>query len=139
MIIRDSAARTPVELPTESWDPDLRSSSEVTGYHVSASDGDIGYVHDFVVDEESWSIRYLVVDTGAILPGKQVLVSPHWISHISFGTKIVTLNLTQAQIHAAPEYTSETLLSRDYETLLHKYYGKKEYWEDEIEPVLITK
>jgi hypothetical protein len=137
MIIRESAARTPVELPAETWDPDLRSSAEVTGYHVSASDGDIGHVNDFVLDEETWAVRYLVVDTGAILPGKQVLVSPHWISHISFGTKIVKLNLTQAQIHAAPEYTAETLLSRDYETLLHKYYGKKEYWLDTIEPIVV--
>ncbi len=136
-IMRDPAAWTYTGDLKKTWDPELRSSAEVTGYHVSASDGDIGHVHDFVVDPETWAIQYLVVDTGAILPGKQVLVSPHWIENISFPQAIVKLSLTQEQIHAAPEYTPETLLNRDYETLLHKYYGKKEYWLDQIEPAVV--
>ena len=136
-IFRDPLAWTRPYQENEIWDPELRSSAEVTGYHALASNGSIGHVVDFVLDDETWAIRYLVVDTGALLKGKQVLVSPHWISNIDFVGSTVKLNLTQEQIHAAPDYTSETLLNRDYESLLHKYYGKKEYWIDSIEPVVI--
>lgn len=138
-IMRDPAAWTYTGEMSKAWDPELRSSAEVTGYHVSTTNGDIGHVNDFVLDPETWAIRYLVVDTGAVFHGKQVLVSPHWIEHINFPAQIVKISLTQEQIHAAPEYNAETLLNRDYETLLHKYYGKKEYWLDSIEPVIIAR
>lgn len=62
--VRDRAEwgnRTPDE---ESWDPDLRSTQEVTGHHIQATDGEIGHVEDFIIDDETWAIRYLIVDTG---------------------------------------------------------------------------
>jgi hypothetical protein len=61
------------------WDPHLRSISDVTGHHVEAADGEIGHVEDFLVDDRSWAIRYLVIDTRNWWPGKKVLVSPKWI------------------------------------------------------------
>ena len=45
------------------WDPHLRSTNAVSGYHVQASDGEIGNVEDFIVDEETWAIRYLIINT----------------------------------------------------------------------------
>jgi len=60
-------------------DTHLRSSDEVIGYHIQALDGQIGHVEDFIVDDENWIIRYLVIDTKDILPGKNVLISPLWV------------------------------------------------------------
>ena len=57
-------------------DPHLRSAREVTGYHIQAVDGGIGHVQDFIVDDEDWGIRYMLVDTRNWLPGESVLVSP---------------------------------------------------------------
>jgi hypothetical protein len=37
-------------------------STQVTGYYIGANDGEIGHVEDFIIDDESWSIRYIVVD-----------------------------------------------------------------------------
>jgi hypothetical protein len=66
----------------ESADSHLRSTDEVTGYHIEAEDGAIGHVKDFLVDDETWAIRYLEVDTQNWWPGKKVLVSPQWLNNI---------------------------------------------------------
>ena len=52
----------------------------MTGYHIEATDGGIGHVKDFIIDDETWAIRYLEVDTRNWWPGKKVLVSPQWIN-----------------------------------------------------------
>jgi len=51
----------------------------ITGYHIHATDGEIGHVEDFMVDDEIWAIRFLVVATRNWLPGKKVILSPRWI------------------------------------------------------------
>ena len=51
------------EINFEDGDPHLRSIAEVTGYHVHATDGNIGHVEDFLVESDNWGVRYLVVDT----------------------------------------------------------------------------
>jgi uncharacterized protein YrrD len=112
-------------------DPHLRSTHEVKGYRIHASDGEIGHVDDFVMDDETWSIRYLVVDTGGWLPGKQVLIAPHWASAVSWDEQTVTVDLAREQIKDAPEYDPRRL-GRDEEQLLHTHYRRKGYWEDVI-------
>ena len=62
----------------------LRSAKEVMGYYIEATDGDIGHVEDFVVDDDTWEIRYMVVDTKNWWPGKKVLVAPEWIERVSW-------------------------------------------------------
>ena len=60
-------------LPTSeemNWDRHLRSTTEVTGYDLRARDGEIGHVDDFILDVETWSIRYVVVATKNWWPGK---------------------------------------------------------------------
>jgi len=55
----------------KAWDPHLRSTDEVSGYHIQAADGEIGHVEDFVIDDETWAIRYMVVATRNWWPGKK--------------------------------------------------------------------
>jgi len=115
----------------KAWDPHLRSSHEVSGYHIEAADGDIGHVDDFVIDDETWAIRYLVIDTANWWPGKKVLVSPQWIERVSWRESKVFVNLPRETIKQSPEYTEESLLTRDYETRLHRHYNRQGYWVDE--------
>lgn len=114
------------------YDHHLRSSHEVTGYHIQAEDGEIGHVADFVIDEQTWVIRYLVVNTSNWWAGKKVLVSPQWIERISWGERRVFVNVPRASIQLSPEYNDKSLLSRDYETRLHGHYQRKAYWADEL-------
>lgn len=119
--------RAPQEAPR--GDPHLRSTREVKGYHINASDGEIGHVEDFVIDDETLNIRYLVVDTGGWLPGKRVLIAPRWAGAVSWEERTVSVDLTRDQVKDAPEYDPQRL-GRDEEQLLHSHYGRKGYWED---------
>ena len=112
-------------------DPHLRSTREVSGYHIQATDGEIGHLDDFIIDDESWAIRYLVVATRNWWPGKRVLVSPKWIGAVSWSDSKVLVNLSRAAIERSPEYTEESLLTRDYETGLHQHYKRQGYWVEE--------
>ena len=114
----------------KSWDRHLRSTSEVEGYVIQASDGDIGNIKDFIIDDDTWAIRYLVVDTGKWWPGKRVLVSPQWIESVSWDLSTVSVNLSRDAVRQSPEYTDEFLLTRDYEAGLHVHYDRQGYWND---------
>ena len=98
------------------WDSYLRSTHDVSGHDIQATDGGIGHVEDFFVDDETWAIRYLIVDTRNWWPGKKVLISPKWIERVSWPESKVFINLTRAAIKESPEYPEESLLTRDYET-----------------------
>jgi uncharacterized protein YrrD len=115
----------------KAWDPHLRSTHEVTGYHIQAADGEIGHVADFIIDDETWAIRYLIIDTRNWWPGKQVLVSPKWIERVSWSESKVFVNLSRESIKQSPEYSEESLLTRDYEARLHRHYDRQGYWVDE--------
>lgn len=116
-----------------SWDPHLRSTAAVTGHPIQAADGEIGHVVDFILDDETWAIRYLVVDTRNWWPGKKVLVSPKWIERVSWSEMKVFVQLTRAAVKASPAYTEEGSLTRDYESGLFRHYGRDGYWSHENE------
>jgi hypothetical protein len=109
-------------------DPDLRSVKAVAGYHIHASDGEIGHVAEFVVDTEDWIIRYLVVDTRNWLPGKKVLVSPAWVKRVSWDEKSLHVEMTRQQIRGSVAFDSSAPINREYEARLYDYYGRPKYW-----------
>ena len=80
--MRDSEERAQLIQHEKAWDPHLRSTHDVSGYHIQAADGEIGHVEDFIIDDETWAIRYLVIDTKNWWYGKKVLVSPQWIERV---------------------------------------------------------
>ena len=109
-------------------DTHLRSSDAVIGCHIQASDGEIGHVEDFIIDDEMWAIRYLIIDTVNWWSGKKVLISPRWIERGSWDEPKVLINVPRESIKQAPEYTGISLLTRDYEDKLHQHYNHQVYW-----------
>ena len=109
-------------------DQHLRSTREVTGYYIEASDGEIGHIEDFMVDDSNWAIRYVVVDTRNWWPGKKVLVSPQWISSIDWRETKARVDLRREQIKQAPEYEKDMSITRDYEERVHRHYSRPGYW-----------
>ena len=130
-IMRDREKRGEPTQVGKAWDPHLRSTHDVSGHHIEATDGDIGHVEDFIIDDETWAIRYLIINTQNWWLGKKVLVSPKWIESISWNKSKVFVNLSREAIKQSPEYTEESLLTRDYETRLHRHYNRQGYWVDE--------
>jgi len=85
-------------------DPHLRSCSDVVGYHLHATDKQIGHVEDFLFDPTDWSIELMAVDTRKWLIGKHVLISPKQIDRVSWEDRTVFVNVTKDQVERSPEY-----------------------------------
>jgi hypothetical protein len=111
-------------------DPHLRSCNAVTGYRIHATDGDIGHVSGFLVDDETWAIRYLVIDTGNWWVGHKVLIAPPWIKGVHWSDQNVSIDLSRESIKNAPPYDSSPNWGRDEEMNLHTHYGRSGYWAD---------
>src|SRR5690349_6096861 len=110
------AGKGNIDVKPEATDSHLRSGNDVIGHEAMATDGPIGGTQGFVFDDESWSIRHLVVNTANWLRGKRVLLSPHQIQHISWPEREVYLDITRQAVKASPEYTEQfvaTLQTRD--------------------------
>jgi hypothetical protein len=112
----------------DTGDPHLQSARDTTGYTIAATDGDIGDAEDFLVEDGSWTIRYLVVDTGKWLPGKKVIVSPRWIRDIGWDDRRIHVDLTRKAVKDSPEFRPEMAVDRKYEADLHRYYNQPIYW-----------
>lgn len=85
-------------------DPHLRSTREVVGYRIQARDGALGHVEDFLIDDQTWSINYMIVDTVNFLPGKKVRIAPDWVERVDWAGAKVQVDLTKETIKNSPEY-----------------------------------
>lgn len=110
--------------------PNLRSANEVDGYTIAARDGNIGHVSDFLAADDRWLIRYLVVNTGNWLSGRDVLVSPRWIDEISWAEASVHVGMDRDAIEKSPEYDPTEPVKRAYEARLHAHYDRPGYWKE---------
>ena len=111
-----------------SADVHLRNTKEVASYHIAATDGEIGHVVDFIMEDDSWTIRYLVIDTRKWWRGKKVIISPQWIAALDWAQAKVHVNLSREGIKQSPEYDSSKLISREYESQLYRHHGQTGYW-----------
>ncbi len=109
-------------------DPHLRSCNAVIGYHIQASDGDIGHVADMLIDEQTWAVRYLVVDTSNWWLGHQVLIAPQWIEGMNWLDETVAVSMTRQAVKDAPVYDAQASMSHEAEDRLYKHYGHAGYW-----------
>ncbi|OGR67162.1 MAG: hypothetical protein A2081_04805 [Elusimicrobia bacterium GWC2_61_19] len=105
----------------------LQSTRAVTGYKLHAADGPIGHVEDYIIDDGEWAIRYLVARTGEWLPGRKVLVSPHWIERVDWETAEVFVDLTREAIKESPPFNPAQPVSADYESELYDHYGRPKF------------
>ena len=107
-------------------DPHLRSFRKISGNRIHATDGDIGHVEDFLVDKESWCIRYFVVNTGNWLPGRRVLISPKWITSVSWSGNKVFADISRDAIRKSPEFDPSKPFNPEYEEKLLRHLQKTE-------------
>jgi hypothetical protein len=106
----------------------LWNASRINGYAITASDGRLGTVSDFLFDDSSWLVRWLVVDTGSWLPGRQVLLPPSVLGHPDTRGKEFSVRLTMQQVKDSPEIDTDRPVSRQMETITYDYYGRSPYW-----------
>ncbi len=104
----------------------LRSTQALFGstIHTTNDDRSAGKLSDIVAQSEDWNVLYLVVDTGGLLTGKKVLVSPNWVQRIDEAGSRIDVNLKQETIQASPEFHSALDLDSDYQSRLSDYYNQ---------------
>jgi len=112
----------------------LQNIKELYGRKLGAIDGDIGHIHDFYFQDTNWAVRYLVVDTGPWLSGRQVLLSSHAfepmiLAKSAVGDAVIQVNLTRKQIENSPSIDTHRPVSRQYEEDYYRYYGWPTYWD----------
>ena len=106
----------------------LRSLKSLEGFAIGATDGKFGKVKNFYFDDESWVIRYLVVDTSTWLGGREVLISPYSISQPNWAESFIAATISKQQIKDSPSIDSDKPVSRQYERSYLGYYGYPYYW-----------
>ncbi len=124
------ATEPPEEVPEPTIeDTPLRSAIQVESYKISAEDGQIGRVQDFLIDDKTWTIGYVVVNTGSWLPGKQVLVPVDFVTEANWQQSLVGLCVSRDQVKSSPAYDDSVPLTREYESKLYEHYGLPKRWE----------
>jgi hypothetical protein len=106
----------------------LRLAREMKGSSIGASDGPIGTVHDFLFDDQTWLVRWLVVDTGEILPGRRVLLPPSILGHVNHIGHQFSVRLTRQEVKDSPGIETDAPVSRRMEADTYSYYGWSPYW-----------
>jgi sporulation protein YlmC with PRC-barrel domain len=103
---------------------------QLLGLHIKASDGTIGKIKDVYFDDHRWTIRYLVVEPGALLAVGQVLISPISVSSIDWDDGFVNVKLSLEQVKASPSIDTDKPVCRQHEEHYFDYYGYPYYWTD---------
>src|SRR5579863_584010 len=106
----------------------LEVISALKGYAIEASDGRMGTVGDFLFDDRTWNVRWLVVDTGTWLTERKVLVHPSAIQRTDYERQAFAVDLTKAQVEGSPGILQDQPVSRQMERQLHDYYGWDPLW-----------
>ena len=105
-------------------DPHLRSAEEVTGYHIHATDGEIGHLSDLVIEDTDWSIHYLIVDTSNWWMGQKVLISPRSAQDIRWTEHLIYLDVDRQKVKDSPIYDPAKPVDRAYEDRMAGHYAK---------------
>ena len=116
----------------------LRSLNKLLGTTIVATDGEIGSVTNFLFEDVSWRIAYLVTETGAWFNRHQVLLAPNVIGRPDWNARVFPVFLTKDQVKNSPPVDADKPVSRQQETLLNQYYGWPSYWDLPTEPLEIA-
>jgi uncharacterized protein YrrD len=106
----------------------MNNAGLLIGKTVISADGEIGSVDDLYFDDQTWNVRYLVVDTGKWLPGRMVLIAPEAIVKPWHHQPAISVKLTMDQIRSSPDLDTAIPVSRVTEELVHRHYHWTPYW-----------
>lgn len=112
----------------------LWNASAIHGYTVAETDGELGSVKDLLVDDKSWTVRWLVVDTGNWLPGRKVLLPPSALGTPDRENRQFPVKLTKQQVTDSPDVDTDLPVSRQSEAHLYDHYDWEPYWDGSFSP-----
>ena len=110
----------------------LVKATDTTGYDVQASDGTLGTVSDLLFDDASWTVRWLVVETGNWWADHRVLIPASALGHPDTTARTFPVKLTMAQVKGSPDVDTHRPVSRQFESSAYDYYGFSPYWGTDL-------
>lgn len=110
-------------------DPDLRSFRETLDYRVEATDGNAGHVEGFIIDDEDWMVRYLIVRSQDLEPERRLLLSVEWIDKVLWDESTFFVDMDASTIRKSPTYDPSVPITRPFEEALHDHYELTGYWQ----------
>jgi hypothetical protein len=113
----------------------FRSLGDLIGASMIATDGEIGRICNFLFDDQSWNIRYSVVDVGRWLTRREVVISVSAIDQPDWKTKTLRARLTKEQLRDGPDVDSKKPVSRQQEIAMREYFGWPAYWDTIVDKV----
>lgn len=118
----------------------LHSLETLFGSSVIATDGEIGKVYNFLFDDASWMIRYVMVDVRHWLNRRDVLLAVTALDQPDWDKRTVHVHLTKEQVRHGPDVDSHKPVSRQQEIAMREFYGWPAYWSDSAEhiPIPVT-
>ncbi len=102
----------------------------LTGSVVVATDGEIGKVTDFLFNDQSWTIGYLVVDVRRRLIRRDVVLTVAAVKEPDWSKKVFQLQLTREQVRDSPVVDSVEPVSRQQRIAMEEYFGRFACWVD---------
>ena len=110
----------------------LRNMQEIKSYAVGATDGDFGHVNDLLFDDQSWGVRYFVVQTGSLLMSHKVLVSPYSVAGADWEHRHLALHATRQQVKSSSAFDASKPVTRRQEVCNAKHFGYPYYWAGDV-------
>ena len=126
-VFAGTALEADEDVATVENDIHLRSTHHVNGYKIHATDGEIGEVDDFIIDDSTWKLEYLVVNTGGWLNSKKILLAAKWITGVNWANSVVIVDISVKAVEECPVYDPLTPVNEKYENNLYDYYGKMQH------------
>ena len=105
-----------------------KNADSMLGFSIMATDGELGKVKDFYFDDESWTLRYMVVQTGSWLLDRKVLISFASVEKINCELSTFSVNLSCEQVRDSPDIDTDKPVYRQHELELHEHYMLPAYW-----------
>ena len=110
----------------------LWNAARVRGFAVEATDGRVGVVDDFLFDDVSWRVRWVVVEAGPWPSKRKVLLQPAVLGRIDRPDREISVALTKRKVMESPDAATERSVSRQMETEVCDHYGWTPYWRDAV-------
>ena len=99
----------------------LWDASAIRGYFIHASNGVLGTARDLLFSDDSWRVRWLVVDTGVWLSNRKGLIHPSALGQPDLALRQFPVRLTKQQVKRSPDISTDLPVSRQMEVQLHDY------------------
>lgn len=100
------------------------------GFSLMASEGIIGAVEDYYIDDHSWIVKFMVVHTGEWLTSRRVVISTQSVEDIDWELSRFQTQLTREQVQASPEIDTEQHMGPEHEEILVRHYHLHTHWPE---------